>query len=391
MENFTGHVRNRTRKNGERTYQVIIESPPDKTTGKRNRTYHTIHGNKKQAEKYLRDTLAEMENQTYIKPNNVLLKDWLNEWYKDYLEGTLSASTLRGYRYQIDNYLIPMLGNIPIQNLTTLQIQKMVNELKFESPITHKPMSAKSVKNIFMNLSAALEKAVNLDMLKKNPCKKVELPKCEKHEIEVYDEEEVKKLIHCAVGTDMELIIMMSLSLGLRRGEIIALRWSNVDLDNGIVHICENRVEGLDGEVVTKKPKSQAGIRDIPLSSSLIDMLKKYRKQYEVIQARYGVGYKNDDYVICQANGKPYKPFSFTKKFTTFLEKNGLRHIRYHDIRHTNASIMLQQGISPKIAQERLGHSDFAITMNIYSHVTKKVETEAAQKLDDVLFNRDYK
>lgn len=387
MENYTGHVRKRETKKGELKYQVIIEAPADKVTGKRNRQYFTISGNKKKAEKFLRDTLTELENHTFVKPVDVLTKEWLNQWYTMYLEDNLSASTLRGYRYQIDTYLIPSLGNIPIQNLSTMQIQKLVNDLKQESPVSHKPMSSKSVKNIFINLSAALDKAVDLDMLKKNPCQKVELPKCEKHEVQVYDEKEVEKLIRCATGTDMELIIMLSLSLGLRRGEMIALRWTNVDLKNGIVHIRENRVEGLNGTVVTKKPKSQAGIRDIPLSDSLIELLKEHKEKYAAVQKKYGVGYNNDDYVICQAKGQPYKPFSFTKKFRTFLDKNNLRHIRYHDIRHTNASIMLSQGISPKVAQQRLGHSDFSTTMNIYSHVMKKVETEAAQKLDEVLFH----
>lgn len=386
--NYSGHVRKREVKNGKLTYQIIIEKPPDKSTGTRNRLYRTVHTNKKEAEKIMRDMIAELENKTYIQPTNITVKEWMNEWYDTYQKPYRSESTLRSYRYQLDNYIIPKFGNIPIQDLSTMQVQKWINELSNESPISHKPMSARSVKNIFLNLSAAMQTAERLDLIKKNPCKNVTLPQRKSHQVEVYDEKEIDSLIQCLKGTDMEVPIMLALTLGLRRGELIALRWENVDLDNGIVHICENRVDGLNGEVITKSPKSQAGIRDIPLSASLITMLKKHKLKYMKKQLKYGVGKNKDDYVICQHNGQPYKPFSFTKKFRTFLNKNNLRHIRLHDLRHTNASVMLSQGISPKVAQQRLGHSDFSTTMNIYSHVMKTMETEAAQKLDDVLFHK---
>lgn len=384
--NYSGHVRKRETKNG-RVYQVIIEKPPNAVTGKRERKYFTVRGTKKEAEKFLRDTISEMENGTYIKPTSVTVKDWVNEWYSTYQKPYRSDSTLRSYRYQLDNYIIPSFGTIPIQNLSTMQIQKWVNDLSKKSPVSHKPMKARTVKNIFLNLSAAMEQAAKLDMIRKNPCKNVLLPKKSTHLVEVYDEKEIETLISCLKGTDLEVPIMLALSLGLRRGELIALRWENVDLDNGVVHITENRVEGLKGEVITKSPKSQAGIRDIPLSPSLITMLKKHKIKYFEKQLKYGVGKNKNDYVVCQKNGQPYKPFSFTKKFRTFLDKNNLRHIRLHDLRHTNASVMLSQGISPKVAQQRLGHSDFSTTMNIYSHVMKSMETEAAQKLDDVLFH----
>lgn len=386
--NYSGHVRKRETKNGVLTYQVIIEYPADPFTGKRMRKYYTVHGTKKDAEKFKRDMIIDLENQTFVEPTRMTTKEWLKKWYDTYLKDYLSASTLRGYRYQIDTYIIPRFGNVPIQNLSAMEIQKWINDLSKESPVTHKPMSAKTVRNIYLNLSAALEKAVKLDIIKKNPCKNVVLPQRNKHQVTVYDEMEIKKLIESSSGTDMELPIMIALNLGLRRGEMIALRWENIDLDNGIVHICENRIDGLNGEVITKLPKSQAGIRDIPISESMIQMLKGHKIEYLKKQLKYGVGYNKDDYVICQNNGQPYKPFSFSKKFRTFLAKNNLRHIRLHDLRHTNASVMLSQGISPKVAQQRLGHSDFSTTMNIYSHVMKSMEVEAAQKLDDVLFSK---
>lgn len=152
--NYSGHVRKRDTKNGQLTYQIIIEEPPDRETGKRNRIYRTVHGTKKEAERIMRDMIADLENKTYIKPNTVTVKSWLNEFYSTYQEPYLSESTLKGYRYQLDNYIIPMLGKIVLQELSALQVQQWVNELKEESPVSHKPMSAKTVKNIHLNLSS---------------------------------------------------------------------------------------------------------------------------------------------------------------------------------------------------------------------------------------------
>ena len=384
---YSGHIRQRKTKDGKPCYQIIIEKTPDRHTGKRKRIYKTIHGTKKDAERIKTQMLCDLDNQTYIAPKKTTVGEWVQEWYDTYIKDFKSESTLRGYQYQIENYIIPIIGDIPLQQLTTSQVQKWINKLKSESPITHKSLSSKTVRNIYMNLSVPLEKAVCLDMIKKNPCKNVTLPKKEKHEVDFYDSDEVDKLIKTATNTNMELPVMLALTLGLRRGELIALRWENVDMENNIIHICENRVDGLNGKVVTKLPKSEAGIRDIPISSSLKKLLKKYKVEFLKKKLKYNLGEK-EDYVISQNDGKPYKPYSFTKKFRTFLEKNCLRHIRLHDLRHTNASIMLQQGISPKVAQQRLGHSDFSVTMNTYSHIMKTVENEAADKLDEVLFKK---
>lgn len=379
--NVSYHIRER--KKG--VYQIVIELPCNHTNGKRKRIYKTVHGSKKLTEQAARKIVQQIESQTYIAPNKMSVKDCVNLWFELY-SADKSPTTLNSYRYQLDHYIIPLLGDIPVQEISTARIQKWINDIYKCSPVSKKPLSAKTVKNIYLNLSAALNRAVALGIISKNPCDNVMLPKIKKYEAQIYDEEGIKKLIACSKGTDMEVPIMLELSLGLRRGELIALRWENVDLQNGIVRICENRVESKNGKVITKSPKSSAGNRIIPLSPSLIKMLKIHHIEFMKKQLQFGVGRNKDDYVICQPNGQPYKPFSFTKKFRTLLEKNNLKHIRLHDLRHLNASIMLSQGISPKVAQQRLGHSDFSTTMNIYSHVMKSVENEAAQKLDSVLF-----
>lgn len=387
----SGHIRKRIKKDGTSSYQITIELPVDPITGQRNRIYKTINGTKKQAEKEMRSMMDDLENQTYVKDNNITVASWITEWFSLYLQD-LSPTTLTGYKYQIDNYIVNQpIGKIRIQDLTTSDVQKWINTLYRESPVTKQPMSAKSVINIYHNLSASIEKAEKLDMLKKNVCKAVTLPKVKKHEVEVYDEKEIQTLINASKGTDMELIIALSLGLGLRRGELIGLKWKNIDFNNKLVHIKENvvevRKEQNPDRVITKSPKSRSGIRSIPISNILCNLLKLTHTEYLINQLRYGRKCSIDDYVVCQPNGKPYKPASLSKKFNKFLSEHNLRHIRLHDIRHTNATLMLMNGTPPKVAQARLGHSDYSTTMNIYGHVLKSAETETASKIENLIFN----
>lgn len=387
----SGHIRKREKKGGDVSYQIIIELPIDSVTGKRNRIYKTVRGTKKEAEKVMRKMMDDLENHTYIEDNKMTVAEFVIHWFDLYLKD-LSPTTLKGYKYQIDNYIINQkIGKIRLQDLTTSDVQRWINSLYDESPLSNKPMSAKTVKNIYHNLCAAIDKAVVLELVKKNVCKAVSLPKVQKYTAEVYDEKEIQQLLNAIQGTDMELPLIIDINLGLRRGELLALKWKHIDFEKGLVSIEDNMVE-VDRSVsadriLTKAPKSISGQRVIPISSALKEYLKRAHTDYLLQKLKMGKDFFDGDYVVCQENGKPYKPNSLTSKFNDFLKKNNLKHIRLHDLRHTNATLMLTQGISPKVAQMRLGHSDYSTTMNIYSHVLKSVETEAAETIETAIFS----
>ena len=216
-----------------------------------------------------------------------------------------------------------------------------------------------------------------LELIPKNPCDNITLPKLERFQPDVYSMEEVEKLLDCAKGTDMYLILMIEICLGLRRGELLALKWHHVNFDEGIISIEENLVT-VANERITKKPKTKSGIRNIQIPATLLILLRQTKDERHA---------GADNYIICQPDGSPYKSDSLSLKFRRFLKANNLKHIRFHDLRHINATIMLTSGISPKVAQERLGHSNYQITMDIYSHILKSVEKEAADKIDEALFS----
>ena len=176
---YTGHVRKRTTKSGITTYQVIVEEESSFANGKRKRYYKTIQGGKKQAEKVMRDMIHELETRTFVKDNRITVRDFMHQWLKIYVKNQLSPTTVQHYIDQTEKYIIPQFGDTCLQQLKNIDIQKWIFSLQKASPRTGKPLSPKTIKNIMLNLSAAMKKAVMLELIPKNPCDDLTLPKLE--------------------------------------------------------------------------------------------------------------------------------------------------------------------------------------------------------------------
>lgn len=376
---LSGH----TRKRGNNVYQYIIELPRNK--GKRKRIYGTVRGTKKQAEHHMRELMAELENNTYIRRSNITVKEWMETWQELYLKDK-SESTIAGYEKQIKSYIIPQFGDMLLQELTTLEIQKWVNGLYDCSPVSKKPMKPKTVRNIFLNLQAACHKAVVLELLKKSPCENVVLRSCDSRVVNPYNTDEVNKFVEALKGTKLEIPMLIDLSLGLRRGELLALQWNDIDFEKNKVHIRHNLVLDKNRQLIVKKPKSKSGDRVISLSPKLTAILKQAKVKYLENKLRHGNDYEDNNLVVCHQDGTPYNPDSFSSMFRRFIKKNNLRQIRLHDIRHTNCTQLLMNGVDMKTMQERLGHSDYSITANTYSHVLSEVDKHASEVADTVMF-----
>lgn len=372
----TGHLRKRTSTSGKVSYQIIVETEKNPANGKRQRFYKTVKSTKREAEAMLNKMIYELENGIEsVKSSSSKLSEWMMEWHKLY-NAHLSPTTKAGYRKQIETRIIPYLGKIPLNSLSSKIIQEWINNLS-----SKENLSGKTIKNIFLNLKAALDKAKKLKMIPENPCDNIVLPTVEKYVAQVYDDAEVKEILNKAEGKDIYLLLALDICVGLRRGEISELKWSDIDFENKVIHITRSRVTA-DSQVFIKDPKSKAGIRNIYYSNHLATILKEEYEKYK--EKAKKPGFKDMGYVIYKKNGEPYKPDSISQKWRRFYIANDIKEARFHDLRHTCATLMIAKGSTAKAVQERLGHANIQTTMDIYTHCLASMNKEAGEKIDTI-------
>ncbi len=376
----TGNIVERKRGNGEIRYEITVEGERDLLTGKRNRVYKTIKGTKKEAKVVMRQMIVDMERGIAVRKSPKKVSEWLNEWLELYLPN-IEETTRIGYKTKINNYLIPALGDIYLQSLRTEHVQKLINDMMARD------LSPKNIRDTYNNINAAMKKAVVLRMIPFNPCEGVALPKLKRYKAKVYDLEMIHKLLSVAENTDMYLPILLCVTAGLRRGELLALRWDNIDFANSILQVRSNMVRG-EKDFIIKAPKTESGIRDIHLGQEVMEVLKKERSKYVSDMFSKETNFQNLNFVIRQKDGSPIRPDSMSQKWRRFLEDNRLPSIRFHDLRHSNATALIQAGVNPRVVQQRLGHSDVNITLNTYTHVLPDMDVEAAAKLDSIILKK---
>lgn len=374
----TGHLRKRINKNGSVNYQLTAEGERDPLTGKRERKYKTITGTKKQAEAELRKMISDLETGNISAPSAMKLSAWMDTWLDTYLPN-IEQTTKDDYKGKIKLYIKAHLGHLPLNIIKNTNIQTWINSL------TKSNLSPKTIRNAYNLLNPALEKAVVLGMLPRNPCVGTVLPKLQKPQTNVYNVAMIQQALALADDLSTYVIILLGASVGLRRGEMAALQWKDIDFEKSTISITQNRVHTAEG-VIEKSPKTQAGKRTITIGHDVADALRNVKVNYDDAVANKP-GFKNLDYVLFKENGEPFHPDSITQKWERFVAKHSLPPIRLHDLRHSNATAMIAAGINPKIVQHRLGHANISITLNTYTHVLPEMDQDAAEKLSTALFS----
>ncbi|KAF0194377.1 MAG: prophage LambdaCh01 site-specific recombinase phage integrase [Bacillota bacterium] len=383
---MAGHIRKRKTSTGH-SWQVIIEAGFD-GNGERKRLYRTVEGTKKDAEKVMNQLLSELHQGTLIEPSKLSVQEYLRGWMKTYVEPNLSPTTIDGYRVNIEKHIIPSIGHIRLQELSPLHLQRFYSEKLKNGRVDGKGgLGAKSVIYIHRNIREALDHALRMQLIPRNVADLVTLPKAKPFKSAVYDEDQIKALVQVAQGTDMELPVTLAAALGLRRGELLGLKWENIDLEKRTINVCNNLVPTSNGNI-TKAPKSENSRRTLDFPEGLVMILKKHRRMQAEKKLMLGPGYCGEGYVCCQDDGQHWAPSYFSRKFAYFLKRHKLPHIRLHDLRHSNATLMLKYGVPAKVASQRLGHSNIGITLDLYSHVMSDMQKDAADKIDVGLFQQ---
>jgi integrase len=376
-----GHVYQRAKG----SWTIVYDLPVDMVTGKRRQKSQTVKGTKRDAERALREVLLSLEQGTYVKPNKVKLGEWLIQWLKDYVSMNTTDRTQESYKSIVERHLIPSLGKITLTDLQPVHIQSYYAAKLDKGRADGKGgLSARSIVYHHRILSNALDYAVKMGIVVRNVIKVVEPPRVAKVTMHTLSPEEVTKFLDAARETDYFVYFATLLYTGLRRGELLALRWRNLDLESAKLTVVETAYKLGNGTYVIKEPKTPQSRRTVTLPPSLVELFNVYRADQELLRIQLGVSLDADDFVFIRPDGSPINPNAVTLAFRRIIKKAMLRSIRIHDLRHTHATLMLKAGVHPKVVSERLGHANIGITLDIYSHVLPGLQEAAAEKFDRI-------
>lgn len=391
-----GHIRRR----GARSWEIKVDVGRDPVTGKRTTKYHSARGTKRDAETELTRILASLDAGTYTEPQRITVAEFLRTWI-DHARTMVSAKTHERYAEIVDKHLIPTLGHHKLQKLQPIHIQAAWSDALVKGrrprpqapaadnaaaaePAAARGLSALTVRHHHRVLRQALANAVRLRLRPINPADEVKPPRVPHKALKVLDPAQTMRLLAAIGHTAVYIPALLALTCGLRRGEILALRWRDVDLEGGTLSVVQSLEQTKTG-VTFKAPKTARGRRTIAIPSIAIDALRKHRVAQGELRLRLGLGRDDDALVVARPDGLPVQPRTLTHEFARLVRRVDVPRVRFHDLRHSHMTHLLQAGINPKIASERAGHASVSITLDVYSHVLPGMQEDAAAKVDAAL------
>lgn len=376
----TGSIHERSAGSFELRYSLGT----DAATGRRRMANVTVRGTRKDAEKELRRLLRSLDTGEHVDPTRITVREWLATWLVAAHE-EVSPKTHERYAEIVNHFLTPALGNLPITKLAPAHIQEAYAALATGGRRDGKPggLSPQTRCHIHRILSSALTRAVEQRLIARNPAEvfRRRLPKVERREMSTLTAEQSATLLDAIRHHRVYWPVLIALATGMRRGEILALRWRNVDLDSGSLRVVES-LEQTKAGLRFKAPKSEKA-RGITLPSFAIEELRRLKREQAEELFKLGVRQGGDTLLYARADGEPMLPTSLTHEFAKVAGcAKDVPRVRFHDLRHSHATQLLLAGVHPKVAQERLGHSSISVTLDLYSHVGATMQEDAAAKLD---------
>lgn len=361
-----GHVYRRpTKSGGWSRWHAVIDLEPEED-GKRRQVTRSFHT---RAQAY--DWLAAQQQAREVGGPTVVehLTGWLAR------RGDLRASTVASYCGHVTNYLVPLLGNQPLRSLTPADVRALHEQLSAAG------VSTALARRIHATLSSALTAAVEDDLLPVNPAQRVHLPRADRYRPVVWSAEQASRFLAATAGDPLAGLWRLALVLGLRRGELLGLRWADVDASAGALTVHATRV-AVGAQVLEGPPKSARGRRVLPLDATTLGVLSQHRYvQIDQLQNTWSLG----RHVFADANGRPLQPGWVSRRFAELVEQAGLPPIRFHDLRHSSATLGLAAGESLKEVSQRLGHSSIVVTADTYLTPPDTLARAAATRLAAVL------
>jgi integrase len=374
-----GHIRERSP-----GHWAIVIDVRDPATGRRRRKWHSFTGTKRQAQIECARLISALQGGTYLEPAKVTVAAHMERWL-EHVRPQVSPKTFERYCGVVRGNILPALGGILLTKLQPAQISEAYAKALGNGRRDGKGgLSPASVLYMHRLLKEALAVAVSeWRLLPWNPADSIKAPKVKRKNMRALDTAETATLLEAAREYRLFTPVMLSVTCGLRRGEICALRWRNVDLAAEQLSI-NRSTEQTKAGIREKETKAGRG-RTVALTRLSIEELCRHKARQAEELLRLGIQLSDEMYVVAQVDGNPLKPNSLTHEFARFIAGTGLPRVRFHDLRHSHATHMLASGVHPKIAQERLGHATIATTLDLYSHVLPGMQADAASRVDEVL------
>lgn len=339
---------------------------------------------KKEVVEWLNDIKAKIHTGQYIAARNITVGQWLNTWLNEYVKHKVRPTTWESYESIIRVHVTPVIGHIQLQELRPEQLQKLYND-KLRSGNMKKQggLSATTVRYISAAIQQALKQAVKNGWIMHNVAEWTEKPQSKKKEIQPLTLEQVNLFLTAAKDNPLYEAFLLEGVTGLRRGELLGLRWQDIDMEQNRLTVNQAVILTNQG-LLFSEPKTKASRRTIPLPDAVMATLKTHRKRQ--IETQMQAGVRNEhDLLFCNPRGGIVDPLQLVRQFEKVLSLAGLPRIRFHDMRHTHATLLLAQGEHVKVVQERLGHTTVRMTLDTYSHLLPGMQEQATETIRRII------
>jgi integrase len=323
--------------------------------------------------------LSDRESGLVFDDEGLTVGKYLDKWIDSSMRGSVRQSTLVRYEQIVRLHIKPTLGRVALKNLTPAHIQGLYRD-RLDSGL-----SPATVQKIHVVLHKALDQAASWSLVPRNPTESVKAPRPAPEEIRPLNREQTKAFLEGARGERFEALYVLAVSTGLRQGELLGLKWGDVDLENGLIRVRRTLTRNK-GRLLLDEPKTKRSRRTVRLTETAVQALKGHLARQIEQMERLGDLYEDQDLIFATQRGTLTNPTNLRRRsFAPLLEKAALPSIRFHDLRHTCATLLLSSNVNPKIVSEMLGHATIAITLDTYSHVLPTMQDSAARALEDAL------
>jgi integrase len=340
---------------------------------------------KREANMFLAEELSKVNRGEIAEYENMLVGDFLKLWLDQYCKHNLKSSTYANRKNLIESRIIPKIGELHVEELKPIHFSKFYNELHEQG------YSSDYIHTMHSVLRTAFRYAVKWEITSKYMMENVDAPKLNKtKQIQTWTLEQASKFLKFTEKIENDyrhIIYVLAIFTGMRKGEILGLRWSDVDFDNNKLQVVQTVYKPLKSAPTIQSTKTAGSMRSVSIPENVVQELKTHKRKQLEIRLKFGNAYKNNDLVCPRIDGSPMDPRAVNEHFTECIKKSKLPKIRFHDLRHTHATIMLKLGEHPKVVSERLGHKDVNITLNTYSHVLPNMQEDAAKRLFEAFKN----